>query len=160
MADEQQILVFGIKGKEMGMDIRYVREILMPQEIHPIPNAPEFVEGVINLRGRIIVVFDLRKKFNIPSEIKKSHERIIVCRMEKIVIGLIVDNVSEVLPVPNANISRSHGAASQQFIGDYVSGIARLGDRVIVMVDIKKIISKEETEQIAHTTVPKSNKPD
>jgi purine-binding chemotaxis protein CheW len=138
------ILAFNLFTAEFGLDISCVREVLKPQKIHPLPNAPAFVEGVINLRGHIIAVMDLRKKFNIKTSAESPRTRIIICRIKNFITGLIVDNVSEVISLSQDDITPSPQVASIQSEDNYVSGIANLEGRVITLLDSEKILTKED----------------
>ena len=141
---ERQILAFNLSTVELGLDISCVREVLKPQKIHPLPNAPRFIEGVINLRGHIIAIMDLRKKFNIAASADSSRTRIILCRIKNFITGLIVDNVSEVVSLSQDDITPAPEAALTQAGENYVSGIVNLRGRVITLLDPEKILTKED----------------
>lgn len=141
--DEKQILIFSLSGEDLGLDISCVREVLKPQKIHPLQNAPEFIEGVIELRGHIIVAMDLRKKFNIESLADRPQMRIIVCTVKSFIVGLVVDSVSEVVSLSDANIMLSPQTAALRFGDNYIAGIVRLGQRVITLLDLEKILTAE-----------------
>lgn len=140
----KQILIFHLQNNELGLDISCVREVLRPQDIHPLPQAPGFIEGVINLRKHIIAVVDLRKKLNIQPAEDKSTVRIIVCKIKAFVVGVMVDGVSEVLSLSQEDIQPPPAIVTQQGQGTPLSGIARVGERVISVLDLERILTDEE----------------
>lgn len=141
---EREVLVFNLSNEEMGLDISCVREVLKAQKIHPLPKAPGFIEGVINLRGHIIVVIDLRRKFNFPAANDRPNTRIIICSVNKFIVGLMVDGVSGVLSLPEENIEPPPRVISMQIENSYIKGIARFGEKVIVLFNLEQIFTKAE----------------
>lgn len=146
---ERQILVFSLVNEELGLDISCVREVLRPQEIHPLPQAPDFIEGVINLRGHIIAVIDLRKRLNVKEVEDRSKMRIIVCRLKRFIVGLVVNSVSEIIALSEENIGPTPEVVSMQIEADFMSGIARLGERIIVILDLENILTREEITKLS-----------
>lgn len=144
-----QVLAFNLLNEMMGLDISCVREVLKPHEIHPLPNAPEFIEGVMNLRGRIIAVMDLRKKFKIEAQAAALENRIIVCRVKKFIIGLIVDRVNEVVDLAEQDIQPAQTILSDKIDVGFISGIARAGEKVITLLNLERILSADETEKLS-----------
>jgi purine-binding chemotaxis protein CheW len=145
----QRILIFNLAGEDLALDISCVREVLKPQKIHPLQNAPEFIEGLIDLRGHIIVAMDLRKKFNIEPLSDRPLMRIIICVVKSFIVGLIVDSVSEVVNLSDVNIMLAPQAASVRFGDNYVAGIVRLGQRVVTLLDLEKILTTETLEKLS-----------
>ena len=143
------ILVFNLLQEELGIEVSCVCEVLRPQQIHPLPRTPEFIEGVINLRGHIIAVMDLRKKFGLKMAPDQSNIRIIVCKIKKMIVGIIVDSVSEVLTVTQESIEPAPGIISLQIEDNYISGIARVAERVIVILNLEKILTKEDISRLS-----------
>lgn len=140
----EQILVFSLADEELGLDISCVREVLKLGDIHPLVQAPDFVEGVIEIRNHIIAVMDLRKKFNLDPAKDKTKNRIIVCKLRGFVVGLIVDSVSEVLRIALNDIQPTPGIISLQAKNNCFSGIAHANERVIAILDLEKILTNEE----------------
>ncbi|MBU1906516.1 MAG: chemotaxis protein CheW, partial [Candidatus Omnitrophica bacterium] len=134
-----EILTFNLLKEELGLGLSYVREVIIPQEIHPLPRAPDFIDGVINLRGHIIAVIDLRKKFNIKASGDNSQRRIIICKIQKFIVGVVVDSVNEVLVLSREAIQPTPKIVSMQIDAGYISGIARLGERVITILNLEEI---------------------
>lgn len=142
--DENYIMYVGFKisSEEYGIDIKLIKEIIRNTNITPVPNVSRFVEGVINLRGEVVPLIDLRKKFNMK-EIKRGKEaRIIVVEVNNKYVGIYVDKVTEVLKIPVSNITpppQMVGAIEKEFI----KNVGKLSGRLILIVDIEKIISKK-----------------
>ena len=146
--DERQILIFNLMKEELGLDISCVREVLTPREIHPLPQTPDFIEGVITLRGHIIAVIDLRKKFNIKAT-EERPKRIIVCKTKKFIVGLLVDNVSEIIALSKENIKPTPGVVLMQIQAGLLSGVARIGERIIAVLNLENILTREETTKLS-----------
>lgn len=141
---EKQVLVFSLANEELGLDIHYAREVLRLEVVHPLVQGPGFIEGVINLRNHIIAVMDLRKRFDLKPREDNSGARIIICKVDKFIVGLIVDGVSEVLSLSKADIQATPGVVSMQMKDNYLSGIAKAGERIIYLIDLARILTSEE----------------
>lgn len=142
-------LTFFLAGEEYGLEILKVSEIIGMQSITRVPRTPEFVRGVINLRGKVIPITDLRVKFGMPSD---THDEscIIVVQLREMQMGIVVDRVSEVVALAEAEIADSpeFGAGVQT---DLLLGIGKSGDRVKLLLDIDKVLTTNETAQLADT---------
>lgn len=141
----KQYVIFQLETQEYGIDIMQVHEINRLKEIviSPVPKAPDYVEGIINLRGEVVPVIDLRKKLGLlPKEIDKS-SRILIVKIEKKMIGLLVDGVSEVV-----DILESHINLPPEEVTDvstkYLTGVAKLERRIILLLNIDEILTVEE----------------
>ena len=145
----REMLVFNLEKEQFGLDISCVREVLKPQEIYPLPQTPDFIEGVVNLREHIIAVVSLRKRFNLAQRVDSSKARIIVCRVKKFVIGLMVDSVQEVISLPESQIQPQPGIVSIKMPDNYILGFAKLGEKVVIILDLEKVLTEEETEKLA-----------
>ncbi|MFP4672107.1 MAG: chemotaxis protein CheW [Desulfohalobiaceae bacterium] len=141
--DMLQLVSFKLKDEEFGVDILQVQEIIRMQEITHVPNAPDFVEGVINLRGRVIPIVDLRKRFGLESQEHGSATRIIVVMIGQVTVGLIVDEVSEVLRIPENTVEPPPPIVAG-IESDYIKGVGKLEDRLLILLDLNKILSREE----------------
>ena len=135
-----QLVTFKLGDEEFGVDILRVQEINKMMNITKIPNAPEFVEGVINLRGEIIPVIELRKRFNLPSITDTENTRIIIIRIEDVIVGLIVDEVVEVVMLDDDDIE-SLANFSNDFSMDYISGAGKVDGRIVTILKLEKLIS-------------------
>ena len=147
-SDEIHVVVFKLSDEEFAVDINQVREIIRVSPIVRIPNTPEFIEGIINLRGNIITVIDLGKKlFGKAIEITKD-TRIMIVEIDDVTLGLMVDSVIEVMRIPKNNIEKTPDIIAHKIHSDYIKGIARIDDRLIIIIDIRNVILKEEVGEI------------
>jgi len=147
-AGEEQLVVFTLANETYGIDISAVNEIIRMQDITEVPRTPDFVEGVINLRGRIVPVIDLRKRFGLEVAEKTQASRIIVVEMDEVTVGMIVDSVSEVLRLPKENIEPTPPMVSG-VDSAYLRGVGKWNDRLIILLDINKVLYKEEKEEMS-----------
>ncbi|MBF0327668.1 MAG: chemotaxis protein CheW [Nitrospirae bacterium] len=133
-----QLVTFNLDDEEYAIDILKVQEINRMTAITKIPNAPYHVEGVVNLRGRVIPVVNLRKKLAMAEREHNEQSRIMIMDIQGSIMGLIVDAVSEVLRIP-ANIVEPPPPLSMGISTEYIKGIAKLEDRLIILVDLGKL---------------------
>lgn len=144
---ELQLVVFKLGQEEYGIPITQVQEINRLTTPTKIPKAPVFVEGVINLRGKIIPVVDLRKRFGLAQEEHSEESRIVVADIAGNTIGVTVDSVNEVIRIPVANIEPTPSIATN--IGsEYLSGVGKVNDRLLILLDLNKILTDTEKEQL------------
>jgi len=146
--EEFQFVIFGLSGEEFGVDISQVREIIRMQDITPVPKAPEFIEGVVNIRGQIIVVMDLAKRFGLKSEDRSDKARIVVAEVKGNIVGLIVDEVPEVLRISKNRIDPAPHMLETQIHSEFIKGLGKLENRIIILLDVDKILSQEEAKQV------------
>lgn len=140
--DLLQIVSFRVGVEEFGFDILHVQEIIRYQRLTHVPNSPDFVDGVINLRGEVIPVIALRKRFAITEQGDGPQTRIVVLVIRGTTVGFIVDSVPEVLRVPVSALvapPRLHKPNRE-----YVSRVARLSDRLLLLLDVDRILEAEE----------------
>lgn len=147
MAEERQLVVFSLLDENYGIDIYKVQEIIQYRDITYVPKAPPFVKGVINLRGRVIPVIDLKERFGLPEKEITPDTRIIVVEISSQTVGLIVDSVTEVLRIPNANIEPPPPVTTIE--ADFIEGVGKLDERLIIILDIDRILTKEEKKELA-----------
>ncbi len=145
---ELQIVVFELGDERYGLDIATVYEIIRHQPITAVPQAPEFVEGVINLRGRIIPVVDLRDRFGMGRGVLTRASRIVVAEAAGTRVGLVVDGVSEVLMVPADAIEPTPEVAAGVEAA-YLRGIAKLGERLIILLALNGLFAETDAEALA-----------
>ncbi len=143
-----QLVSFKIGNEEFGVDILKVQEINKMVEITKMPNSPHFVEGVINLRGKVIPVVDLRKRLGLNAVEKTKDTRIIIVEVEGKIIGFIVDSVSEVLRIP-ANITEAPPEIATGINSDFIMSVGKLEDRLLILIDLNKILSLDEKNSIS-----------
>ncbi len=143
-----QLVSFKLGDEEFGVDILQVQEIIRMQNITRVPNAPHFVEGVINLRGKVIPIIDLRKRFDLGTHEADKNTRIVVVKINDIVVGLVVDEVSEVLRIP-ADTVEPPPPIIAGIESDYIKGVGKLdGGRLLILLDLNKILTKEEQHSL------------
>jgi len=144
-----QLVTFKLGNEEFGVDILKVQEINRMMVITRIPNAPPFIEGVINLRGKIIPIVDLRKKLGFDNgngEYEKT-TRIIVVELDGLVLGFIVDSVSEVLRIPENTIEPPPSIVGG-VESDYIEGVGKLENRLLILLELKKLFTSTDRKDI------------
>lgn len=144
-----QLVSFKIGNEEFGVDILKVQEINKMVEITKIPNSPPFVEGVINLRGKIIPIIDLRTRLGLDKIEQTKDTRIIVVEVENRILGFIVDSVSEVLRIP-AGITEAPPEIVSGIDSEFIKSVGKLEDRLLILIDLNKILSASETKQLSN----------
>ena len=150
MDKELQVVGFRIGRETFGVPISLVREIVRVPEITSVPNAPDYIEGVINLRGRIIPVVDLRKRFreNVAAPTKKN--RIVVVEVEGRLIGLLVNSASEVLRILPSEIEAPQDVFQEGEL-NYITGVGKLRGRLVILLDLNKILQRGELRRLDET---------
>jgi purine-binding chemotaxis protein CheW len=138
--DKIQLVSFIIGIEEFGIDILHVQEIIKLIHITRVPNAEEYIAGVINLRGKVIPVMNMRKRLEMEEKEYDSDMRIIVVEVNKIVMGFIVDNVNEVIRIDRNTLEETPKSYNSR-VFDFVNNIAKLSDRLIILIDLEKLIS-------------------
>lgn len=146
--EEYQLVVFRLGKEEYGVDIAKVQEIVRIQEITKLPQAPSFVEGIVNLRGRIIPIVDLKKRFNLEGEESSEKEkRVIVVNVGGQTIGMVVDSVSEIIRLPREDIEPPPPIVAG-IEAAYIEGVGKMDKRLIILLNIEKILTEREKEEI------------
>ena len=149
--NERQLAVFDLSGEAYGVSIAAVWEIIRMQSITYVPDTPDFVEGVINLRGNVNPVVDLRKRFGLTVSGETDDSRIVVVDISGENIGVIVDAVTEVLRVAEDVIEPTSALMTTKD-SYYIEGIAKLGDRLLILLDLERVLSAGEREALAEVT--------
>jgi chemotaxis signal transduction protein/hemoglobin-like flavoprotein len=144
----RQLVVFDLDDEYYGLEISAVREIIRLQEITRIPNTPDFVEGVINLRGKVIPVVDLRTRFGMENVERDDDSRVVVVDVNGSEIGMIVDAVTEVSRIPESSIEPPTSVISTDD-SEYLAGIAKAGEQMVLLLDIAGLISAEHLEALS-----------
>jgi len=145
--NELQLVTFKMGKEEFSVDILKVQEIIRMIDITRVPKAPEFVEGVINLRGKVIPVIDLRKRFGLNQVEKDKDSRIIVIKTGGKTVGMLVDSVSEVLRLDVQTIEPPPEIAGG-VDSEYITGVGKLKDRLIILLDLDKVLNPKEKQAI------------
>lgn len=142
-----QLVTFRLGDETFGIEIKNVHEIIRWQEVTRIPRAPAFLEGVIDLRGNVVPVLDLRRRFGTGAAERGPKTRIVVVRVAEATLGLVVDSVAEVLKCPPDRISAPPSAVAG--VGrEFLRGICRLSDRLVVLLDVDRILEADEAESL------------
>lgn len=149
MSDETilQLVTFKIEDEEFAIDILKVHEINKMMTITKIPNASESIKGVINLRGKIIPVVDLRKKLGFIEKPHDKSTRIIVVECDSIILGFIVDSVSEVLRIPENTIEPPPSVVSG-ISSEFIEGIGRINERLFILLNLNRLFGEEDKETL------------
>lgn len=142
-----QIVSFRLANEEYGVNIMRVQEIILPGEITQMPEVPDYICGLINLRGHVIPIVDLRKRFGLPVSDRDEHTRIIVVNVGTKTIGMVVDAVNEVLrindeqlePPPSSIVGIEHV---------YIKALVKFEDKLLILLDIESILSREEAAKL------------
>ncbi|MBI1911733.1 MAG: chemotaxis protein CheW [Deltaproteobacteria bacterium] len=142
-----QLVTFRLGNEEFSLDILKVQEIIRHMDLTRVPRTPEFVDGVINLRGRVIPVLDLRKRFGLKEDEKTNETRIIVVDIDNTTVGLKVDAVSEVLRLP-ADTVEPPPAIVTGAESDYIKGVGKLDGRLLILLDVAKILTHTEKDAL------------
>lgn len=138
--DLLQLVTFRIGEEEFGVDILAVQEIIRLMQITMVPRAPAFIEGVINLRGKVIPVINMRTRFNMPALEHDSNTRIVVMEFDQKIVGFLVDGVSEVLRIPAGTVEAAPPIVAG--IGsEYIKGVGKLEDRLLILLDLDNLLS-------------------
>jgi purine-binding chemotaxis protein CheW len=145
-----QLVSFTIGQEEFGLGIQSIQEINRMVEITRVPNSPEFVSGVINLRGKVIPIINLRKRFGFPPKESDRNTRIIVVELGEMVVGFVVDSVSEVLRIPK-NITEPPPAIVAGIGSEYITAVAKLENRLLILLDLERILLEKEKQQLEST---------
>ncbi len=140
-----QLVTFRIGEEEFGVDILAVQEIIRLLQITPVPRAPASIEGVINLRGKVIPVVNMRSRFSLPARQATSQTRIVVMELEEKIVGFLVDAVSEVLRIPATTVEEPPPVVAG--IGsEYIRGVGKLDGRLLILLDLTHLMSHLDTE--------------
>lgn len=142
-SEERQLVVFQIGAELYGVEISRVHEIIRLRAVTRVPRAPAFVEGVINLRGKVISVINLPHRFGLPIAEPTRASRIVVVDLNDQVIGMVVDGVSEVLRVATATIEPPSPVVAG-IDSEYLLGIVKLPERLVMLVDLDRVLTREE----------------
>ena len=138
--DRLQLVTFRMGEEEFGVDILSVQEIIRPMQITMVPHAARFIEGVINLRGKVIPVVNMRTRFHLPAVEHDGNTRIVVMEFNQKIVGFLVDGVSEVLRIPASTVE----AAPPVVCGigsEYIRGVGKLEDRLLILLDLDTLLS-------------------
>jgi purine-binding chemotaxis protein CheW len=145
---ETQFVIFNLANEHYGLEISTVESIIKLQKITMLPRAPQFVEGVTNLRGTVLPVIDLRDRFGLPRTEATKDSRIVVVEIDGLNVGMIVDAVHEVMRVPLEDIEPPSPLVTT-VDSTFITGIAKVTDRLIILLDLVKVLSVEEKAKLS-----------
>ncbi len=144
---KDKYLTFHVNGEDYGIDIAFVTEIIGIQKITEVPDMPIFIKGVINLRGKVIPVMDVRLRFNMEERAYDERTCIIVVDIDGTAVGLVVDEVREVADIPEAQVEPPPQTGKGQS-SRYLKGMGKLGDEVKILLNAEKLLYDEELEKL------------
>jgi purine-binding chemotaxis protein CheW len=150
---EKQMVLFELGSEIYGLDIATVHEIIRMQPITKVPKAPFYVEGVINLRGKVIPVIDMGKRFGLEKVENNKNNRIVVVNIQDTILGIIVDAVTEVIRIPIDSIEPVSDIITAAN-SDYLMGIAKLADKMVILLELDKLLSEDNL--MANLAPPKN----
>ena len=145
---KDRYLTFKVKKEDYGIEIVSVKEIVGIQEITPVPEMPNYIRGVINLRGNVINVVDIRLRFGMEEKEYDERTCIIIIQVDVIEIGIIVDNVNEVCVIPEEDIKKSSKLGKGDK-GSFIKGLGKLNDKIKMILDVEKLLTEEELEELS-----------
>ncbi len=167
--DKVKLLVFTLDDEEYAVEITELQEIISMSEITHVPNTPEFIKGILNLRGSIVVVVDLEKRFHLERKEKVKQEHIVVTEINKNKFGIAVDKVKEILKVSPKKIQETPDLVSTKINVDYLKGVVVLQNkkakkkeesRLVILLDLQKLLQEKELlsvgETLQNTDIPKN----
>lgn len=144
---EEQLVIFKLKSEEFGVNISNVKEIIRIPEITTIPNAQAYMEGIINLRGKVIPVLNIKKIFGFGSEVNQSTEKIVIIEVNSHCLGILVDDVTEVLKISKSNIEPPPTNV-MGIINNYIKGVGKIDQRLIILLDLVNLVPSNYLEEI------------
>ena len=148
MKKKDQVVSFKIGKEYFGVHIHMVQEIVRVPEITVVPEMPSFVEGVINLRGKIVSIVDLSKRLKIDGAKRAKSSRILIVEVDNKVVGLLVDAVNAILRIPPESIEPAPDIVTS--VGtEYILGVGKLSDKLIILLDLKNVLRPEEIKRLA-----------
>ena len=143
-----QLVTFRLKGETYGINVMKVQEVLRVSEIAPVPGAPSYVLGIINLRGNVVTVIDTRNRFGLPSTEMDDSSRIVIIESEKQVVGILVDAVAEVVDLHASEIDSAPNVGNEEN-SRYIQGVASRGEGLLILVDLDKLLTEDEWAEVS-----------
>lgn len=144
-----QWVTFQLENETYGINVMEVREVLRYTEIAPVPGAPDYVLGIINLRGNVVTVIDTRSRFGLMEGDVTDNTRIVIIEAEKQVIGIIVDSVAEVVDVPLSEIDTTPSVGTEES-ARYIQGVSNRDGNLLILVDLNKLLTDDEWNEVSH----------
>ena len=142
-----QLVTFRLEDETYGINVMLVQEVLRVTEIAPVPGAPPYVLGIINLRGNVVTVIDTRSRFGLPPGDIDEASRIVVIESEKQVVGILVDSVAEVVELRGSEIDSAPNVGNEES-SKFIQGVATRENDLLIVVDLNKLLSEDEWDQV------------
>lgn len=142
-----QWVTFRLEEETYGINVMQVQEVLRYTEIAPVPGAPSYVLGIINLRGNVVTVIDTRSRFGLPSTEVTDNTRIVVIEAENQVVGILVDAVAEVVYLRQSEIETTPNVGNDES-AKFIQGVCHKNDELLILVDLEKMLSEDEWSEI------------
>ena len=146
--ERTQWVTFSLEDEIYGIDVMRVQEVLPLSEIAPVPGAPPYVLGIINLRGNVVTVIDTRMRFGLPAREPDNASRIVVIEAGDQVAGILVDSVAEVINVSESEVDTAPNVGNEES-SRYIHGVVSRGEQLLILVDVDKLLSREEWEEVS-----------
>ncbi|MDZ7804189.1 chemotaxis protein CheW [Thiohalophilus sp.] len=143
-----QWVTFKLEGEKYGIKVMQVQEVLRMNEIAPVPGAPDYVLGIINLRGNVVTVIDTRKRFGLPIREPDDSTRIVIVEAENQIVGILVDSVAEVANLRTSEIETAPNVGNDES-AKYIQGVSSQEGELLILVDVNKLLTDEEWEEVA-----------
>lgn len=145
--DQMQCVTFTLEDETYGIDVMLVQEVLREIEVAPVPGAPHYVTGIINLRGNVVSVIDARNRFGLPVKESTDLTRIIVIEVQQHIIGILVDSVAEVVDIKRSEIETAPNVGTDD-TSKYIDGVVSQDDKLLILVDLNRLLSVEEWQEV------------
>jgi len=145
----RQCVTFRLDNEIYGINVMLIQEVLRVTEIAPVPGAPNYVIGIINLRGNVVTVIDTRMRFGLPSKEMDDATRIVIIEVENQTVGIVVDSVSEVVDVDSSEIETAPNVGNDE-TARYIEGVVSRGDELLILVDLNKLLTEDEWADMGH----------
>jgi purine-binding chemotaxis protein CheW len=142
-----QLVTFRLQEETYGINVMQVQEVLRVSEIAPVPGAPSYVLGIINLRGNVVTVIDTRSRFGLPSTEIDDASRIVIIESDKQVVGILVDSVAEVVELRTTEIDSAPNVGNEES-SRYIQGVASRDDDLLILVDLNRLLTEEEWAEV------------
>jgi purine-binding chemotaxis protein CheW len=143
-----QWVTFHLENEKYGIKVMQVQEVLRMTEIAPVPGAPHYVLGIINLRGNVVTVIDTRRRFGLPDAESDDETRIVIIEADNNVVGILVDSVAEVVDLRTSEIETAPNVGNDES-SKYIQGVSSRDDELLILVDVNKLLSDEEWQEVA-----------
>lgn len=144
--EADQYLVFSVGSQEFGVQAMWVQQITPILQTTAVPNAPDYIDGIINLGGRLVSTVNFRAKFGFESREHDEDGRIIIVEQTGFPVGVIVDSVEEVVKIPNDAVQTLHGTTPGDLSEEFITGVGVLGERLIILLDMKRVLAQAELD--------------